>query len=91
MQRDTYNPTNFRCGFRFKRDQRRILEHIATQNEVFGKHDAVTLFRSASVAASTGEPMIVAADSLEEAKQLAAAFGRVPGVLTPAIEQLSPV
>lgn len=83
-----YEPASLTIGLRFKPSQAKVIAKLADQFEQTGQHDLVTLFRQASLHAKTGEPLLLEAESLEEARVTAAAFGLYPGVTVPTLEQL---
>lgn len=84
-----WTPLQARIGLRFKRGQAKTLDRLADHFEVDGHHEHVTLFRQAAIHARSGEPLIIEAESIEEARDLASAFTRYPGVIAPELVQLT--
>jgi len=74
-------------GLRFRKSQARVLRELANRAKARELPGAVSLFEKAAEAAASGEPLIVACSTPEEAVAMAAGFSQY-GVVTPTIEQL---
>lgn len=78
-----------RVGLRFQHADAQLLRFLAERVKLMelGQRDVAT-FSSAAQAAETGEPLIVYAESLDEARLMAHGYSQY-GVTVPTIDQLS--
>ena len=73
-------------GLRFKTTDAKKLDHAAEEALRFGNTEQYTLFKQAAQAATTGDPMMVQCDAIEEAYELAAAIVNNAAATAPAFE-----
>lgn len=73
-------------GLRFRHQDFKRLDRAAEDALTFGDTERYSLYRMAADAARSGEPMIVQAESVDEAQQLAAAIVGNAGSVSVAME-----